>query len=66
MIDLKVTKDAQTREILKLNSPTTALNSKVPNQEPPYCKSIDQNHVLITQSSSPYPYSKEYPYEPIC
>jgi hypothetical protein len=53
------------KEIIETKIPSTALSSMVPDQEPPYCKSMDQNHVSITHSSSSYPCSKVQPYEPI-
>jgi hypothetical protein len=63
--DFNVTNGAQTRELLRLKIPTTPLSYKVPHQEPPYCKFMDQNYIFVAHSSSSYPFSKMQPYEPI-
>jgi hypothetical protein len=39
---------AQARELLRLKSPITIVSSNVPEQEPPYYKSMEWKHVFIT------------------
>jgi hypothetical protein len=63
--DFNVTNGAQTRELLRLKIPITPLSYKVPHQEPPYCKFMDQIYIFVVHSSSSYPFSKMQPYEPI-
>jgi hypothetical protein len=43
---------------IKTKKLTTTLDSKVSNQEPPYHKFMDQNHVAATHILSSYPYFK--------
>jgi hypothetical protein len=61
-IDLKAI-NMRKNGIIRTKIPTTGLSSKVPDQEPPNCKSMDQNHVSVTHRSSSYLCSKVHPYE---
>jgi hypothetical protein len=50
---------------LRLKIQTMALSSKVPKQDLPYHKFMDQNYVAVTHSLSSYTCYKVQPCEPI-